>query len=150
MSGVDQSAVVVPADAEGAYVWTPVAVAVYGLLLGYPAAMMLAVKNWRALGMYKEAGRHVLGAFLLTLPFIGLILYSTPRKGRFFAIAMSIATFSYLKEKLRSDIASVGGVVRYRRWYSGLGWALLGFVVFLAFVFVVILALEIAGVPVPE
>src|SRR4051812_19219842 len=28
--------------------WSPLAVGVYGLLLGYPSALLLAVRNWQA------------------------------------------------------------------------------------------------------
>ena len=136
-------------------VWTPLTIAVYGLLLAYPAALVLAVKNWQALGMYREAGRHVLGAFVVSIPLIGLMIFSPPRTARLFALAVNIGAFSYFKAKLRSDIAEAAAAVPsptivYRKWYSALGWALLGICALLVFAVIIELTLAVAGVEVPE
>lgn len=136
-------------------VWSPLAVGVYSLVLAYPGALLLAVKNWRALGMYKEAGRHVLGGILFSLPFIGIILFSSARAGRVFGLVINICAFSYLKSKLRSDIASATAedpllAVEYRPWYSALGWAVLGVLLLTILMVIVAFTLEMFGIAIPE
>lgn len=143
------------APASVARVWSPLAVAVYSLVLAYPASLILAVKNWRALGMYKEAGRHVLGAIALSMPVIGLLIFAPPRPARIFMAALNIAAFSYLKAKLGSDIADAQSAnpalrIEYRRWYSALGWVILGLLLFVLLAFIIFMTLVFANVPIPD
>jgi hypothetical protein len=123
-------------DQPAARVWSPLAVALYGLVLAYPAALLLAVKNWVALGQRDRIMPHVVGGALLSLPLFAIMMFSTPRTGRVFGLVANVMAFVYLKEKLRSDLrefqdANADIPVETRRWYSGLGWAFLGVAIFL-------------------
>lgn len=120
-------------------VWSPLAVAVYGLVLLYPASLVLAVKNWRALGMRGRILPHVAGAFGLTLLFIGTFFVSPPLVRRAFRLATMVVVFVYLKERVRSDVREFTELhpdvrVETRSWYSGCGWAMLGFLIFMGMV----------------
>ena len=132
-------------------VWSPVAVAVYGLLLAFPAGFVLAIKNWRALGMHKVAQRHTLGALAASAVAAVVLIYLPARIVRGVAVAFNIAIFFYLKERLRVDIAAASSrvpsaVIQYRSWYSGLPWALCGLLLFLLFFAVLVVVLPLAGV----
>ncbi|HEX8169335.1 MAG TPA: hypothetical protein VF824_02210 [Thermoanaerobaculia bacterium] len=118
-------------------VWSPVTVAVYGLLLGFPAGVMLALRNWRALGMRREVRTHLAGAFVVAL----VIFFVLPRLVRYVSGGTSIAAFIYLKAKLRSDFedAQPSVTLLYRPWYTALGWALLADAAFILFAAVVTL-----------
>jgi hypothetical protein len=135
--------------------WSPLAVALYGLLLGFPAAVVPAFRNWAALGLWREASGHLVGALLLSLPFIGMSVFSPPRTVRAFGLVTNIAIFIYLKAKLRSDIEEVrktdpSVVIDYRPWYSGAGWAVLGLLGFLWLYLRTVLVLAILDVPMPD
>ena len=120
-------------------VWSPLAVAVYGLFLFFPASLALAVKNWRALGVRGRILPHVAGAFVLALLTIGTFLFAPPLLRRLFRLATMVLTFVYLKERLRSDLQDFKDRhpevrVETRRWQSGCGWAMLGLMIFMAMV----------------
>lgn len=120
-------------------VWSPLAVAVYAFFMSYPARVLLALKNWRALGLHGRIGPHVSAAFLLTLPLVAIVTFAPPRVRQILTITMNGMVFVYLKERLRSDLAEFGAAhpdvrVETRPWYSGVGWALLGIVVLIAMV----------------
>ena len=136
-------------------IWSPLAAAVYGLVLAFPASLVLAVKDWRELGMHKEARRHVLGAFVVSLVLIGLLIFLPSRIARGIALAANFAVFFYLKEKLRLDIATASArdprlVIHYRPWYTGVLWALLGLLLFLLLFVAIVFALTFAGVEMPD
>jgi hypothetical protein len=129
-------------------VWSPLAVAVYSLVLAYPAALLLAVKNWIALGQRDRILPHVVGGALLSLPLFALMMFSSPRTGRVFGLVANVMAFAYLKEKLRSDLRDFQDdhpdvPVETRRWYSALGWALLGIAIFVALYAAIALRIEI-------
>jgi hypothetical protein len=124
-------------DPPAARVWSPLAVAVYSLVLAYPAALFLAVKNWIALGQRDRIMPHVVGGALLSLPLFAIMMFSSPRTGRVFGLIANVMVFAYLKEKMRSDLrefqdANADVRVETRRWYTALGWAMLGVAIFLA------------------
>jgi hypothetical protein len=149
---VDALASAAPAAARR--LWTPLAVALYGLLLGYPFAVPLAFKNWKALGMRREGTMHLIGAIILSIPFSGILLFTSDRTGRLFGLVLNVMAFSYLKAKLRSDEAAFKAAnqsaVEYRTWYSGCGWALLGLLLFCVIFFIVLFVLVAADAPLPE
>ena len=116
-------------------IWSPLAAALFSLLLSYPTGLVLALRNWQLLGLRREAMRHFVGAIVLSVLFICLLLFLPKSTGRLFAIALSVITFSYLKAKLKSDTEEVKArnpnlIIEYRPWYTGCGWALLGMMVF--------------------
>jgi hypothetical protein len=120
-------------------VWSPLAVAVYAFFMTYPAGLLLAVRNWRALGLHGRVGPHVAVAFALTLPLVGIVTFAPPRVRQILTITMNGMVFVYLKERLRSDLAEFAAAhpevrVETRPWYSAFGWALLGIFVLLAMV----------------
>jgi hypothetical protein len=63
-------------------VWSPLAVAVYSFFMTYPAGLLLAVKNWRVLGLHGRVPSHVAAAFALTLPLVGIVTFAPPRVRR--------------------------------------------------------------------
>jgi hypothetical protein len=142
----DQPAPVAPAPI--ARVWSPLAVAMYGLLLAYPAALLLAVKNWVALGQRDRIMPHVVGGALLSLPLFAIMIFSSPRTGRVFGLVANVMAFVYLKEKLKSDLSefqdgNADVPVETRRWYTALGWALLGIAIFVALYAAIAVRIEI-------
>ena len=144
-----------PAVAPVARLWSPLVVAVYGLVLAFPASLVLAVKDWRELGMHKEARRHVLGALVVSLVLIGLLIFLPSRIARGIALAANFAVFFYLKEKLRLDIATASArdprlVIRDRPWYTGVLWALPGLLLFLLLFVAIVFALTFAGLDLPD
>jgi hypothetical protein len=159
MTNSGESGIGAPAVVPGPHVariWSPLAVAVFGLLLGYPSGLALAFRNWKALGMRTEIRRHLVGALLISLPFVGVMVFAPDVVGSIFGLVFGIGTFSYLKAKLRSDIAErqdadPGLVIDYRLWYTGFGWVLLGvFVFFLIFLVCVLLLVLARVLPLPE
>lgn len=131
--------------------WSPLAVALYGLLLGFPSAVVPAVRNWEALGRKKQAAWFLAAALGLTM-FLVVVRAILPRGvGRFLMIILNCATFIYVKAKLQSDIADLQAaqpdvVIQYRSWYSAFGWALLGLIaiIFLAVLVTMPVVLAIA------
>ena len=109
-------------------IWSPVAVGVYGLLLGYPSALLLAVRNWQVLRRETRIATHVLIA-IAALPIIASgSIY--PQAERIIALGVNIATFTYFRERLRSDIADFrqsnpSETIQIRPWYGAIGWTLL-------------------------
>lgn len=132
--------------------WTPLAIGVYGLLLGYPCAIIPAARNWRALGMHRDARLHLAAAFLLSIPYVMMFIFWPGTPVRLVRAVLNVVTFSYLKAKLRSDIADAQEAnpalaVQYRSWYSAMGWALLGLFVFVLLAAVIILTVTLARLP---
>jgi hypothetical protein len=130
-------------------VWSPLTVGVYAFFLAYPASLALAIRNWLALGQRNRVRPHLAAAVALSVPLIMLLLRS-PRVGRFVALGANFTAFSYLKAKLASDLKEYRNAhpevpVDMRAWYSGIGWAILGFAMFLALVFATLTALDIVG-----
>src|SRR5688572_16890291 len=104
-------------------IWSPLAVAMYGLVLAYPASLVLAVKNWRALGLRGRILPHIVGAFGLTLHLLGFLIFAPPRVGRMFTLAANVMAFVYIKERLYSDLREMTAARPYvrierRPWYS--------------------------------
>ena len=135
--------------------WTPKAVGLFSIFLSFPAALALAVGNWRALGLHARIRQHILGAFALSVPLSLLLLFAPSRLGRFFAIAVNVAAFSYLKLALNGDIqafraASPAVDVQFRQWYTGLGWALLGLVIFITLHLLLGFGVLFLGFEIPE
>jgi hypothetical protein len=124
-------------DLRPVKVWSPLTVGIFGLVLAYPCSFVLAVKNWRALGQRQRIASHATWALILTV-LLSACLLLTPRAARWIALATNIFTFSYIRERLRSDIAefsstNASAAVTYRPWYSAIGWALVGIFWFLLF-----------------
>jgi hypothetical protein len=118
-------------------VWSPLAVALYSFFMTYPAGLLLAVRNWRALGLRGRVLPHVAGAVLLTLLLVGIVAFAPSRVRKTLTLTMSGIVFVYLKERLRSDLADFAAAhpdvrVETRPWYSAFGWGLLGIVLLLA------------------
>jgi hypothetical protein len=141
-----------PPPARVVRVWTPLAVGVYALFLGYPSGLALATHNWFTLGRRREASIHLAGAFVLTVVLLCLILFLPRRAGRLLSLAVTIVGFSYLKARQRSDLeelqfAEPGVVIQYRRWYAGCGWVLVGLSVFLMMAVTLLILAMAAGLP---
>jgi len=131
-------------------VWSPLTVGVYAVVLAYPCALMLAVRNWRALRQQNRIWPHVIGALAVTLPLVVLMAMNA-RIARLFSFGVNVSAFAYLREKLRSDIAEFkrshpAAVVSTRPWYSALGWVLLAFVIVLAIAVPIGLLLDVFGI----
>ncbi|HVR41130.1 MAG TPA: hypothetical protein VMU84_18700 [Thermoanaerobaculia bacterium] len=121
-------------------IWSPLAVGVYTLFLGYPAGILLAVRTWILLGTRNRIRPHVFSALALTV----LLMLLSDRIGRIIGIVAGIAIFSYLKELLKSDVvdfrnAHPDAVLEFRPWYTALGWVLLA----LLFVIMIAVTMEI-------
>ena len=143
------------ASARPVRVWSPVTVAVYGLVLGYPAGIALALRNWRALGLRREVWVHLLGALLFSVLFIGIFLFVPKRARRIFGLAANVGAFIYLKAKLQSDLEDVKTadpnlVVGHRRWYAGLGWVFVAYVVFFLVICLLVMVAMAAGLLAPH
>jgi hypothetical protein len=138
------------ADAGVARVWSPLTVAIHAFLFGYPSGVLLAVKNWRALGMVDVARRHVLGAFAVTIPLVLVLLFLPSRFVRGVAVSLHIATFIYFKARMLADIEASKRAIERRPWYSALPWALLALLLFVVFVGLVGGMLAVVGVDVPD
>ena len=136
-------------------IWSPLAVAVYGLLMTFPAAVVLSVKNWHALRLRGRILPHVAGAAVLAVLLVGILTFGPPRVRRIFSLATTVMAFVYLKEKLNSDLREFRAAhpdvrVEMRPWYSAFGWALLGFfflmvIVMTASLFVTVLKALVQG-----
>jgi len=131
-------------------IWSPIKVGVYSVVLAYPCALMLAVRNWKAMKQENRIWPHVIGAVAVTLPLI-VVLYINGRVGRLFCFGVNVSAFAYLREKLRSDIAEFKGsnpaaVVSTRPWYSAIGWVLLALTVFFAIAVPIGLLLDMLGI----
>jgi hypothetical protein len=131
-------------------IWSPLTVEVYSIVLAYPCALMLAVRNWRALRQENRIWPHVTGAVAVTLPLIVVLYIINGRVGRLFSFGVNVSAFAYLREKLRSDIAEFKGsnpaaVVSTRPWYTAIGWVLLAFAVFFAIAVPIGLLLDMLG-----
>jgi hypothetical protein len=136
-------------------IWSPLTAALFALLLGFPAGVAIATRNWGRLGMQKEWSRHLAGAFLLSIPVALLFVLLSSRAGRVVGALLSITAFSYLKAKLHSDLEELRAgrpemTVQYRPWYSAFGWALLGMTVFLLIYFAVLVTVSLIGMAVPD
>jgi hypothetical protein len=132
-----------PADASVVRIWSPLTVGVFGLVIAYPCALAIAARNWLALGQRDRVWPHVIGAGVISLPLIALMILR-PSWARFGAFGANIVAFSYLREKLRSDIAEFKNEhpsieVRVRPWYTAFGWAVAG----LGLLLVIGIALEV-------
>lgn len=140
------------APKEVVYAWTPRTVAWYGVLLGFPGGLALAVRNWKALKMDRQVHRHVIGGFVFTLVLIPPLLFVSGGVSRIVGIGLTFATYSYLKTTFTSDIATAQLTydVRYRPWYSGIGWALFGLVIFFTMVIGAIIVSTMAGFNIPD
>jgi hypothetical protein len=115
--------------------WSPLAIGVYAVFFAYPASLLLAVKAWQQLERRDRIVLHLLGAFALSVPLVVLMILA-PRAGRWGALGANILAFSYLRERVKADIQEFSAIhptttVHYRPWYTALGWALLGIVVFI-------------------
>lgn len=122
-----------------ARVWSPLAVALYAFFMTYPAGLLLAVRNWRALGLNGRILPHVAAAFMLTFPLVCIVTFAPPRLRQILTITLNGIVFVYLKERLRSDLAEFVAAnpdarVETRPWYSGFGWGCLGMVVLVAMI----------------
>jgi hypothetical protein len=131
-----------------ARLWTPLAIAVYGLVLAYPSSLLLAVKTWRQLERRDRIVPHLLGAFALSVPLV-ILMALAPRAGRWAVLGANIVAFSYLKETLKADIQEFSAshpeaAVRFRPWYTAFGWALLGIVALFVMAISIAIPLEIA------
>lgn len=133
-------------------VWSPVTVGVFAVVLAYPSALVLALKNWRALGQRQHIRPHLVGAVVLSVPLIALLLVR-PQLARGIAFALNLSVFAYLREKLKADLADFASanpqiVVETRPWYTAIGWAFLGIASFLLLAISVLIVLELLGFPV--
>jgi hypothetical protein len=130
-----------------ARLWSPLAIAVYGLVLAYPASLLLAVKTWRQLERRDRIVPHVLGAFALSVPLVVLMALA-PRAARWAALGANVLAFTYLKEMLKADIREFASshptaTIQYRPWYTAFGWALLGIVAFIVMAASIGIAIEV-------
>lgn len=128
-------------------VWSPRTVAWYGVLLGFPAGLVLAVRNWKAMRMDRQVHRHVIGGFLAIMLLIPVIIFVPNAFTRALSIGLTIGTYAYLKATFISDIATAQSTydVRYRSWYSGFGWALFGLLIFFSLIFATLMAIAALG-----
>jgi hypothetical protein len=136
-------------------VWSPVSVAVCALLLGYPAGIVLAMKDWQALGLRREIKAHFSGALAFSIILIATLLLTPSEAGRIFGPLSSVMAFAYLKAKLRSDVeefkkANPALSIAYRSWYAGLGWVLVGYLVFLCIAVAVFVIAIAVGIAIPD
>lgn len=132
-------------------IWSPIAVGVYGLLLGYPTSLLLAVRNWHALKRETRIAPHVLMAIGAVLPVIGSG-YIYPRAERIIALGVNIATFTYFRERLRSDIADFrqsnpSATLQIRPWYGAIGWALLPLAIIVVWVTTIAAVVALFQIP---
>jgi hypothetical protein len=75
--------------------------------------------------------------------------------GRFFAFAANASAFAYLRVALANDVEAVCASkpsleIEYRTWSSGIGWAVLGIVLFLCLVVCAFVGLDLIGIAVPD
>jgi hypothetical protein len=147
----DEPSVELPPLAEPEVrIWSPLAVGIYALVLAYPCALAIAIRNWKALDQKNRIWPHVLGAAVVTLPLV-VLLFTHPRLGRYFSLGVNVSTFAYLREKLRSDVAEFkrmhpSAIVSTRPWYSAIGWALLAILVFMFLAIAFGLMLDVFGI----
>lgn len=135
--------------ARSVRVWSPVTVAVYAVVLAFPSALVLAAKNWQALGQRRRILPHIIGAIVLSISLIALLILR-PQLARGIAFALNLSAFAYFREKLKVDVAAFTNgnpevVLQIRPWYSAIGWATLGMVAFLLLTVPIVLMLAILG-----
>jgi len=127
-------------------IWSPRAVALYGLLLAFPCALMVAIRDWQALRMNERIRPHLIAAIAFSvLLFTFVVLH--PAVGRPVGFVTNIAAFSYFRERLRSDIAEFqkknpSTPIVMRSWASASGWAVLPLLIIVGWVMVIGVAVE--------
>lgn len=114
-------------------VWSPRTVAWYGVLLGFPGGLAVAIRNWKALRMDHQARVHLLGGVIFSIVLAPILFVLPHSLNRGLGIGLTIGTFFYLKSKFTGDIAHAQLTcdVQQRPWYSALGWAVLGLIAFI-------------------
>lgn len=135
--------------ARSVRVWSPVTVAVFAVVLAFPSALVLAAKNWLALGQRRRVLPHIIGTIVLSIPLVALLVMR-PQLARGISFALNLGAFAYFREKLKVDLATFANanpevVLQIRPWYSAIGWALLGVAGFLLLAVPIVLVLAILG-----
>jgi hypothetical protein len=138
LSGVDSTQ---QATGPTVRVYSPVAVAVYGLLLAFPCSLLLAVENWIALGQKKRIKGHLLGFGALAV-ILAVVVVRMPQTARLFAFTANVMAFAYFKQRLKADLAEYSALnpsadIVIKPWYRGLGSAVGGMVAFLVIIYLV-------------
>lgn len=133
-------------------VFSPVAVGVYGLVLAFPCSLSLAIRNWRALGRRDRIRPHLIGGIVVSVVFAVTAFLLPMRILKGVGVAANMAAFFYFRDRLRIDLESFAGAnpgieVQTRPWYAGLGWALLGLLLFLILCLAVGAVMGALGVP---
>jgi hypothetical protein len=145
LSGVDSNRPIGPR----VEVYSPLAVAVYGLLLAFPSSLVLAVENWRAMGQQDRLKPHRWGFGLLVV-ILAVVAVRVPQAARVFAFAANLMAFGYFRQKLRADMAAFrasnpAADLVLKPWYRGLVPALLGVLGFMMIMYLVGAVVSISG-----
>jgi hypothetical protein len=145
LSGVDSR----PRTGPTIAVYSPIAVAAYGILLAFPSSLLLAIANWRAMGQQKRIKPHLLWFSLFSVV-LSVVLVRVPQGARLFAFAANLLSFSYFRQKMKTDLAEYlaanpNADVVTKPWYRGLGRGLGGVVALFVVVILVMLALSPFG-----
>ena len=126
LSGVDSTR----ATGPRVEVYSPLTVAVYGLVLAFPSSLLLAVENWKAMGQQDRMKPHRVGFGLLAV-ILAVMVARVPQSARVFAFAANLLAFGYFRQKLKADLAEFcrsnpTADVAIKPWYRGFLSALLG------------------------
>lgn len=130
-------------------VYSPLAVAVYGLLLAFPSSLVLAVENWKAMGQQDRLKPHAWGFGSLAL-ILAVVVARVPQSARLFAFGANLMAFGYFRQKLRGDVAEFRANnptadVVLKPWYRGFVPALSGVIAFMMIIYLVGAVIGIVG-----